>query len=96
MNDRFGKTQAVAANLINLVPSVISIHDNKSLEELTLFYSNELLNVSLAPTEVWRWKTNWQTEDAEKWPSTLQSALKDVTWISFLINMFFKLHVPFQ
>ena len=27
MNDRFGKTQAVDANLINLVPSVISIHD---------------------------------------------------------------------
>ena len=35
MNDWFGKTQAVAASLIHFVPSVISIHVNKSLEELT-------------------------------------------------------------
>ena len=77
MNDRFGKTQTVAANLINLVPSVISIHNIKSLERLSSFYSNDLPNVSLVPTEVWRWKTKWQTEDADKWPSTLQSALKE-------------------
>ena len=78
MNDQFGKIQAVASNLINLVPDVISIHDNISLEELSSFYSNDLPNVSLVPTEVvWRWKTKWQTEDAEKRPSTLQSALKE-------------------
>ena len=74
MNDRFGKTHAVAANLINLAPSVIFIHNNISLEESSSFYSNDLPNVSLVPIEVWRWKTKWQTEDAEKQPSTLQSA----------------------
>ena len=37
MNDQFGKIQAVAANIIHLVPSVISIHVNKSSKELTSF-----------------------------------------------------------
>ena len=67
MNDQFGKTQAVKVNSIHLVPSVISIHHNKSSKELTSFNSNDLPSVSLAPTEVvWKWKTKWQTEDPEK------------------------------
>ena len=63
MNEQFGKIQAVDANIIHLVPSVISNRTNKSLEELTSFYhryiriylwfySDDLRSVSLAPTEV--------------------------------------------
>ena len=77
MKERFGKTQRVVARLINLVPSIVSTLDHVCLEDLTLFYSDDLPSIALVPTEVRRWRAKWQSEDADKRPSTLHSALKE-------------------
>ena len=67
MKERFGKTQRIVARLINL--------DHVCLEDLTLFYSDDLPSIALVPTEVRWWRAKWQSENADKRPSTLHSAL---------------------
>ena len=73
-NDRFGSTQMIVAKLINLVPSIITTLSDLSYEDATAFFADNLLNSSLVPTEVWRWRQKWCQVDAVEQPSTLHSS----------------------
>ena len=70
MNDRFSNTQ-----ILDLVPSIICTHSAISLDEVTSFYSDDLANPAMVPTEVWRWRAKWLDEESR--PPTLQKALKE-------------------
>ena len=76
MKERFGKTQVAASRLLDLVPSIVHAEEEINLADTIAFYRDDLPNVAVINTEIWRWKNKWKKELIHNCPDTLQSALK--------------------
>ena len=85
MKERFSKTYRVVARLIKLVPSIVSTLDHVCLEDLSSFYSEDLPSIAVVPPDILRWRAKWQSEDADKRPSTLHYALKECDTLIYIL-----------
>ncbi len=54
-----------------------SSSSSSNLDDLILFYDNDLTNSGLVNTELWRWRAKWEGQDAANRPSSLEAALKN-------------------
>ena len=62
---------------MNLVHSVLCSATNESFEYLIILYDVDLSNPSLVATELLKWKTKWEGQDAEDRPTTLRTAINE-------------------
>ena len=77
LRERFGKTQIAASRLLHLIPSIVNKTTEINLDETIALHEEDLPNISVMNTEIWRWQNKWTKTHIDDCPFTLQSALKE-------------------
>ena len=69
--------QIAASRLLHLIPLIVITATEINIDETITFYEEDLPNISVISTEIWRWQNRWTKMHIDDCPFPLQSALKE-------------------